>query len=93
MTQEAHLVALAQAIGADVKALREAGGDGSSQPSSVSVTYNALGHVETVTEDGITKTITHNAAGRVATITGGGRIEAYSYDSEGKFTGMTAVVQ
>lgn len=90
MTQEARLVALAQAIGADVKALREEGGGGSSQPSSVSVTYNAQGRLETVTEDGITKTITRNAAGRIATISGGGRTETYSYDANGKFTGMIA---
>lgn len=82
-------MSLAQAFGADIKALR-------SKPSSTTVTYSS-GSVTQVSElvDGVSvvTNITYNSDGTVNTITyprnGKMRTETYAYSS-GSITGMTS---
>lgn len=90
MTQESRLVALAQAIGADVKALQANSVGGASLPTSTSMTYDAQGRIATEVIDGVTLTYAYDAQGRISTITRPGRTETYSYDTGGRFAGMTA---
>lgn len=94
MPLQERITALAQAIGADIKALQSAPGGAPPPVDSMSITYNGDGTVATVTEDGVTKTMAYNSDGTINTIAwpvagGKTRTETYSYTS-GVLTGMTA---
>lgn len=62
--------------------------------NSMSITYNVDGTIDTVTEDGVTKTFTYNGDGTIDTVSWPvgslTRTETYSY-TDGVLTGMTAV--
>lgn len=94
MPLQERITALAQAIGADIKALQSAPGGAPPPVDSMSITYNGDGTVATVTEDGVVKTMTYNSDGTIATIAWPvgslTRTETYSYTG-GVLTGMTAV--
>lgn len=93
MPLQERITALAQAIGADIKALQSAPGGAPPPVDSMSITYNGDGTVATVTEDGVVKTMTYNNDGTIATIAWPvgslTRTETYSY-TDGVLTGMTA---
>ena len=61
---------------------------------SLSITYNGNGSVNTVTEDGVTKTFTYNGDGTINTVSWPvgtkTRTETFSYSS-GSLTGKTSV--
>ena len=66
---------------------------GPKDPNSVSITYNLDGSINTVTEDGVTKTFAYNGDGSINTVSWpvGAliRTETYSY-TDGVLNGMTA---
>ena len=89
MTLQARITALAQAIGADIKALYASTG---APPDALTITYTA-GRVTGIDADGVDTTITYNADGTVHTVSypAGAltRTETYSYTG-GVLSGMTA---
>jgi YD repeat-containing protein len=91
MTLAQRITALAQAMGADIKALFAS--VNASMPDAVAVAYTS-GRITSVTADGVTTTVTYNADGTVHTISypigSLTRTETYSY-SGGLMSGMTAV--
>lgn len=90
MTLVQRVTALAQALGADIKALFSS--VSALTPDAVAVAYTS-GRVTSVTVDGVAKSITYNADGTVHTVSyphnGLTRTETYAY-SGGVLTGMTA---
>ena len=90
MTLATRVTALAQAIGADVKALFAS----AAPPDSLSITYHTEGSIATYVVDGVTRTVAYNSDGTVHTVSGPvgslTRTETYSY-SGGRLSGMTAV--
>lgn len=91
MTLAQRVTALAQALGADIKALF-ASVSRLAPPDELTVSYTE-GRVTSVTKDGVTTTITYNTNGSVNTVSyphnGLTRTETYAY-SGGVLTGMTA---
>jgi uncharacterized lipoprotein NlpE involved in copper resistance len=89
MTLATRVTALAQAIGADIKALYASAGG---PPDALTITYTG-DRVTGIDEDGVDTTITYNADGTVHTVSypvgALTRTETYSYTA-GVLTGMTA---
>jgi len=67
---------------------------GAAPVDALTITYNADGTVDTVTEDSVTTTITYNTDGTVHTVSyphgGLTRTETYSYNPDGSVSGMNA---
>ena len=93
MTLETGVKELAEAVGADVKALTDAiaAAGGAPAPLSATYEYDALARVDKiVTPDGDT-VIGYNPDGTVETISyPTGRVETFMYNPDGSISGMIA---